>query len=113
MPSQFPSTNIDDIQDVISRGIVDFDKAEESLRLFQSNARFFPFVVVSLRMSLESLRRKKPFLLLSILTVGAKKHSKVQKALELELRGLLSKNIMHNGKKSLDLLQSLLVYLSG
>ncbi len=111
-PWQFPYINVDDIQDVISRGTVNFEKAEESLRLFQSNAHFFPFVIIPPGTSLDSLRREKPFLLLSILTFGAKKHLKLQKALELELRGLLSKSIMRNGKKSLDLLQSLLVYLS-
>jgi hypothetical protein len=92
--------------------MVSFEKAEESIRLFQSNTRFFPFVVVPPGTSLDSLRRNKPFLLLSILTFGAKKDFKLQKALELELRKLLSKNIMLNGKKSLDLLQSVLVYLS-
>jgi hypothetical protein len=109
-PSQFPYFNFDDIQYVISRGIVSFEKAEESLRLFQSNTRFFPFVIVPPETSLDSLRRNKPFLLLSILTFGARKDWKLQKS--LELRELVSENIMVNGKKSLDLLQSVLVYLS-
>ena len=110
-PWPIPSINFDDIQDVISRGIISFDKAEESLRVFQSSTRFFPFVAVPPRTSLDSLRREKPFLLLSILTLGAKKDFKFQQALELELRKSLSENIMLKGKKSLDLLQSVLVYL--
>ncbi len=92
--------------------MITYDQAEEALRLFRDNTRFFPFVVVPYQISLNSLRREKPSLLLSILAFGTKKHVKLQKALDLELRKLMSKDIMFGGKKNLDLLQCALVYLS-
>ncbi len=92
--------------------MVTYDQAEEALRLFRETTRFFPFVVVPPQASLNSLRREKPSLLLSILAFGTKTHVKLQKALDRELREVMSKDIVFGGKKSLDLLQCALVYLS-
>jgi len=107
-----PYLVFDDIQDVISKGIVTFDLAERSLQLFRTKACNFPFVVVSEQTSLDSLRRERPFLLHSILTFGAQSDLKLQRALELELRESLSKKVIVNGEKSMDLLQGVLIYLA-
>jgi hypothetical protein len=108
----FVFPNFDPFQDVISKGIVEFRQAEESIRFFQSKASRFPFVLVPPKMALDSLRREKPFLLLSILCSAASSDEKLQSQLELELRESLSRRVIVNGEKSLDLLQGVLVYLT-
>lgn len=107
----FPHLVFDDIQDVLSKGILSFHDAEESLRVFRTKACNFPFVLVPPEMSLDSMRREKPFLLLTILTFGAQETFKLQRTLELEIREQLSRKMIVDGEKSLDLLQGLLVYL--
>lgn len=106
-----PATTSDDFNDVISRGILHFDEAEQSLRLFQTKAPSFPFVVVPPDVSLTSLRREKPFLLLAILACALQGQKKLRNAIELEIRESLSQKVVVNGEKSMDLLQGLLVYL--
>lgn len=106
-----PHLIFDDIEDVISKGILNFPEAEESLRLFRTKAVNFPFVLVPPHMSLDSMRREKPFLLLTILTWGAQETCKLQRTLELEIREQLSRKVIINGEKSLDLLQGILIYL--
>ena len=108
----FPSWTSDDLQDVISKGLVNFDEAEESVRYFQTKAPNFPFVLVSPQTSLDLLRRERPFLLLSILAFGTQKNQSLQNKLEVELRESLSKRVIVNGEKSLDILQGLLIYLT-
>jgi hypothetical protein len=114
---QFPVFSLpflvfDEIQDVISKGIVSFERAEESIRLFRTKGSNFPFVPISPQASLDTLRREKPFLLLSILAFGAQSNCKLQGILELELLESLGKKVFVGGQKSLDLLQGLLVYLT-
>lgn len=108
----FPDLAFDELADVISKGIVEFAQAEESVRFFQTKAVNFPFVVVPPPMTLDSLRRERPFLLLSILSFSAQSNIKLQSVLELELREALSRKFVVNGEKSLDLLQGILVYLT-
>ena len=107
----FPDPVFDDIQDVVSKGVVSFEQAEEYLRFFRTKACSFPFVLVSPQTSLNSLRREKPFLLLSILAFSAQDNCKLQQTLELEIREQLSRRVIVNGEKSMDLLQGVLIYL--
>lgn len=104
--------NFDPFNDVISKGVIAFEHAEQSLQLFKSKASQFPFVVTPPKMTLDALRRDRPFLLLSILTVTESSNEKLQLQLELELRETLSKKVIVHGEKSLDLLQGVLVYLT-
>ncbi|TAQ88277.1 hypothetical protein B7494_g3380 [Chlorociboria aeruginascens] len=113
--SMFTTSHLifDDLQDVISRGIVDFTQAEDFVRLFRNNASNFPFVVIPSHVSLDSLRHQRPFLLLSILTtVSSYSNFKLQDILEEEVRESLSRRVIMNGEKSIDLLQGLLVYVA-
>jgi hypothetical protein len=107
----FPGMVFGNIQDVISKGILSFQEANEYLHRFRTKASNFPFVVVPLHMSLDSMRHDKPFLLLTILTWGAQETFKLQRTLELEIREQLSKRVIINGEKSMDLLQGVLIYL--
>jgi hypothetical protein len=114
---QFPVFSLpflvfDDIQDVISKGVMSLERAEESIQFFRTKACSFPFVLIPPQMSLDRLRREKPFLLLSILTCAAQSNNKLQAILELELRESLGKKVIISGEKSMDLLQGVLVYLT-
>ncbi len=108
----FSFPNFDTFQDAISKGIIDLAQAEESLQYFKTRAFNFPFVIVPAKISLDSLRHQRPFLLLAILSLAAEEGSKVQCRLELELRETLSRKVIINAEKSLDLLQGILVYLA-
>ena len=66
-----PFLVFDDIEDVISKGILGFQEAEESLRVFKTKVDTFPFIVVRCGTSLDFMRREKLFLLLTILAWGA------------------------------------------
>lgn len=105
-------TNFDRIQDVITKGIISSTQAEQALRLFQTKATVFPFVLVPEGMSLDALRRHRPFLLLTILTTASAFDVKLQEKLEREIREVLSKRLIVNGESSLDLLEGILVYLA-
>jgi hypothetical protein len=108
----FPIPVFDDVPDVISKRIISFKMAEESIQLFKSKTTAFPFVIVSPQTSLAFLRRERPFLLLTILTFAAGEDPKLQRSLEIEIRESLSKRVIVNAEKSIDVLQGLLVYLA-
>jgi hypothetical protein len=102
----------DELQDAIGKGIIAYDKAEALLRGYGTHAPNFPFIVFSPTVSLDFLRREKPFLLLSVLTMASTSNQVLQDLLEAELRETLGRKVIFNGEKSLDLLQGLLVYLA-
>jgi hypothetical protein len=112
MPLSPPWLKLDEPQDVIRKGIITYDKAETLLRSYGTHAPHFPFIVFSPTISLDSLRREKPFLLLSILTMASTSNLPLQDLLEAELRETLGRKVIFDGEKSLDLLQGLLVYLA-
>jgi len=112
LPSTTSFTIFDDLQDVISRGIVTPEKAEESVRHFRTTASNSPFVIISPDTSLNYLRRQKPFLLLTILAMATINNMKLQKLLDQEIRDTLGRRVFMSGEKSLDLLQGVLVYLT-
>ncbi|KIW26095.1 uncharacterized protein PV07_09222 [Cladophialophora immunda] len=111
-PFQFSNIVFDGFQDAVSKGFVSFEQAEASLQMFQGEARNFPFVVIDPTVGLDLFRRKRPFLLLSILTFAAQWNLALQAKLEAELKESLSRRLIVEGEKSLDLLQGLLVYLN-
>lgn len=109
---QFSNIVFDGFQDVISKGYVTFEQVEMSVRAFQAQAFNFPFVLVEPSLGLDILRRKRSFLLISILTFAADQNPALQSKLETELKDTLAKRVIVSGEKSLDLLQGLLVYLN-
>lgn len=107
----FPSLAIDGPQDPISKGILRFDQAAESLQLFRSQNASFPFIVVPSHLSIDMLRRERPFLLLTILLLGSHKNAEMLPALHHDVKETISQKMIIEGEKSIDLLQGLLVYL--
>ncbi len=108
----FSFPNSDPFNDVISRGRVTFSQAEQFVRYFQSRASNFPFVLVPPKMNLDTLRRERPFFLLATLSFSAHKNEKIQDQLEIELRESLSRMVIVNCEKIIDILQGILVYLA-
>lgn len=105
------SLHHDDVQDLISKRLLDIRESAESLLSFKTKACGFPFVIVPPQASLDIMCRQRPFLLLTILTWGAHETSKLQRTLDLEIREQLSGRVTVKGEKSMDLLQGILVYL--
>ncbi|OQV08214.1 Fungal specific transcription factor domain-containing protein [Cladophialophora immunda] len=88
-------------------------EAEMILETFRTQIQpLFPFVVIPPSMSYLVLKQKKPFLVLAILMVGCRHDQARQIALAKGLREIISHNILIKGEQSLDLLQSLLVYVN-
>ncbi|XMA12295.1 hypothetical protein WAI453_005086 [Rhynchosporium graminicola] len=102
----------DNLQDVISKGLIGLNEVEDALRLFRSKQNTFPFVVIPVNLSLDSLRRQRPSLFLAIMCCATEHNAKLQQHIELELKDNLSRRILVNGEKSLDLLQGILIYLT-
>ncbi|EHY57189.1 Transcription factor opdL [Exophiala dermatitidis] len=97
----------------LEQHIKDETEAQLILDAFRNDmAPFFPFVVIPPAMTVDQLKRKNPFLLLSAMMVGCR-HDKVrQMAMAKAFRELVSHRILVKGEQSLDLLQSLLVYIA-
>ncbi|ESZ95284.1 hypothetical protein SBOR_4338 [Sclerotinia borealis F-4128] len=107
-----PHFGFRDFQDTISKGVVNIKQAEEALEEFAGKASAFPFVLLPPHTSLESLRHERPALLLAILASTCQNNIPIQNILENELLETLSSRIIMQGEKSIDLLQSLLLYLA-
>ncbi|CAG8948861.1 hypothetical protein HYFRA_00001984 [Hymenoscyphus fraxineus] len=109
----FPDYVFNDLDDCISKGMISFESAEDSLKYFKTKSHTFPFVLYpDESMGLDWMRRERPFLLLAILTSAQGRNRRVQEVLEGELKAELGRRVIMVGEKSLDLLQGLLVYLA-
>ncbi|KIW95391.1 uncharacterized protein Z519_03975 [Cladophialophora bantiana CBS 173.52] len=88
-------------------------EAEIVLQSFRSEmTTLFPFVVIPPSMTFVEMRQKKPFLVLAILMVCYRQDPARQTTIAHKLREMVSHSMLVQGKKSLDMLQALLVYLS-
>ena len=108
--ARFSEFVFDIIDDPISKDVLCLAKAEGFLATFAE--RPFPWVRLPKNASVETLRRERPFLLLSVLTFASYEDVRLQRQLETELKDSLMKKVIVQGEKSLDLLQGLLVYLA-
>ncbi|KAI9737968.1 MAG: hypothetical protein M1834_009338 [Cirrosporium novae-zelandiae] len=99
-------------EDVIQKGIINFESANLLLQMFHLESTNFPFILLPPNTSLQSLRIEKPFLLLSILAMASQDKPNLHALLESELRRVLGTKVIVKGEKSLDLLQGLMVYLA-
>lgn len=71
----------------------------------------FPFVVIP-QQTVQSLRRTRPYLLKAVITAAAHKDRELQRRRAVDFITSLSKAILIDGEKSLDVLQALLVHLA-
>lgn len=77
-----------------------------------SMARQFPFVVIPSNATPEGLRTERPMLWKAILTAASCFKPSRQEAIGQELIEELSKRLLLNGEKNLDLLQALLIHIA-
>jgi hypothetical protein len=90
---------------------VDDAEAEEMLEIFcNEQMPYFPFVTAS--GAVTELRRKKPFLILAILTVSCRHDLVRQSSMAKAIRELVSRKLLNHSEPSLDVLQGLMVYLA-
>ena len=91
--------------------MITVQSAEELIKNFKTDYASFPFVLLP-NLTIDSFRRERPFLLLSVLTLTSRKRFKLKECLEREFREVLSQRVIVDGAQSLDLIQGLLVYLA-
>jgi hypothetical protein len=97
---------------LLSRGILSIKRITSLLESFKAKTNYFPFVIIPENVSVLSMLRDRPFLVLSTLAAASSTDRPLQKLLEHELKVSLCKRVFFDNEKSLDLLQGLLVYLA-
>ena len=86
--------------------------AESLLAEYRNMACNFPFVPIPVNVNVQELHARKPMLLLAILTAATWKDRTKQTSLSERYRYELAQRAIVQPRKSLSLVQSLLVYLS-
>jgi hypothetical protein len=97
--------------DVIDRGLLSTSYAKALIQEFRDVAATFPYVIIPQGDVLDSLRSGSPMLLLSILMAASWRDRTLQATLEHEYSGRLGIQMVGDGEQTLELLQSILVYL--
>ncbi|KAK5451472.1 hypothetical protein LTS15_008237 [Exophiala xenobiotica] len=105
-----PSASVSDVisDKVVSRAEAELLVAEYRLQFADS----FPYVVLSDRTTLSDLRQDGPMLLLAILATTSWKDRTLQEVLNQVFLKKPSSELIVRGKRDLDLLQGLLIYLN-
>ncbi|KAL8918835.1 MAG: hypothetical protein Q9172_005249 [Xanthocarpia lactea] len=92
--------------------LVDPNYAERLLKEFHTMSDFFPFVLIPSTTQVQALQSRKPLLFLAILMTASGRDRPLQIALEDRYRRELAAKTIINSHKSLDCLQSILIYLA-
>ena len=98
--------------DVIQKGIITEQEAQELVKTFEMNFSSYSFLQISSSSKLASFRRERPFLLLAVLTIASRKHITLQDLLEQEFNETFGTRLIVEASKDLDLLQGLLTHLA-
>jgi hypothetical protein len=96
----------------IERRKVTLDEAESLVSSFRQQAPYFPFVRISADSTVPSLSRTSPFLLLAILTTASIRDPPLYHQMDHEFKRILSTKVVVEGRKSLDFIQGILVYVA-
>jgi hypothetical protein len=97
---------------IIKARRVTLQQAERLVTRYRSLMCSLPFFKIPATATVQSLSRSSPFLLLSILTVASKNDADLHAQMDHEFRRVLSQKLVVEGRKTLDFLQGLLVYIS-
>lgn len=99
--------------DVINDNLITIQEAQELLRVYTEQlAPNFPYVVIPASISFADLRFRSPMLLLPILVTASWRNGRQQDMLNEVYLKELSSRVIIEGRKDLELLQGLLVYLA-
>ncbi|KAF2754154.1 hypothetical protein EJ05DRAFT_150626 [Pseudovirgaria hyperparasitica] len=112
-PLRRPLTSgFDAFADPVERGLISLDEAERLLHKYRVHKQpHFPFVIIPPGMSAEDLRHKCPFLFLAIMNVCLEDRLPLQRLLLRDSKRVISKRVLEDEEKSLELLQGLLVHI--
>ncbi len=91
---------------------VTLDQAERLLSTFRGMSTYFPFIQIPTESNVPSLSRTSPFLLLAILTTASIGEPTLYHQIDHEFKRILSSKVIVEGRKSLDFLEGLLIYIA-
>ena len=94
------------------KDVIDTTCGNALLNEYRLMADWFPFVVISPDIAAQDLAMKKPLLFLAICMTACGKIRLLQSTLEVRYRNELALKAISNAHRSLDCLQSILVYLA-
>ena len=97
---------------IIEHRKVTLEQAEQLLSSFRRMAPHFPFVQIPEDATVPSLSRMSPFLLLAILTTASLRDPPLHHQMDFEFKRILSTKVIVEGRKSLDFVQGILVYVA-
>lgn len=96
--------------DIVSRGVISADKAQELFDRYNGQLiRHLPGVVFPKDMTAADLREAKPVLFLAVMAAASSETSGLQRQLVRELMQVLAEKVVITGEKSLELVQALQV----
>ena len=98
--------------DMIEQGLLSIKQAETLFTSYQKMAPNFPYVVIHPDTTVTQLRRDSPMLLNAMFLTGAYSDRGLHHLLQEQYLKLLSSKSMIAGEASMDLLQSVLIYLA-
>ncbi len=75
-------------------------------------APYFPFIQIPVESNVPSLSRTSPFLLLAVLTTASIGEPMLYHQMDHEFKRILSSKVIVEGRKSLDFLEGLLIYIA-
>lgn len=96
----------------LAKDLVSPAQANLFLNDFRKMADFFPFVVVPPDLTVQAMETERPMLLLAVFMTASGHDRLLQIALEERFRRKLAAKTIINAQKSMDCLQSILVYLA-
>lgn len=100
-------------RDVIDQGLLTIGAANMLLNEFRATLMpHCPFVIIPAQMTAETLRREKPFLLLTILTAALYDNMPLQRKMEKQVKKRISDCMIFDSPVSFEILQGLLVHLA-
>ena len=107
-----PLTNRSSPECDLVKDLVDVSYAKQLLGEFRTMSDYFPFVLISPNTTVQGLSLKKPMLFLAILMTASGSDRILQITLEERYRRELATKVIVKSHRSLDCLQSILIYLA-
>jgi hypothetical protein len=96
--------------DIIDRGVLTLEKANELFARYNDHmVGHLPAVVFPCGYALSDLRKQKPILFLAVMAAGSNESPNLQRQLSKELMTIFADRIFMLGRKSLELVQALMV----
>ena len=98
--------------DVVDQGIFTVEEVEQLIRVFRLEGLSFPFIQIPPDISVETMRKERPMLLLAVMAFALQRSPPLQDHMEACFREELSRRVIIRGEQSMDVLQGLIVYLA-